>query len=634
MTRDIDEGVRGCAHCNLSNAASHEAQAVLHTLTCDAPFDVVFLDFWSPGDSVMDKRGNVKIITYADCMTSFAMATALRLKDIRVDNIAMAVTAAFFTSVGLPRLIIVDADGLFAGIFKSLFELLRIPVEAVSRENHKAVRNERFHRYLNKVERINTAETENFFRWYQGVLFSVYAWNAGPIDGTDIPRSYAAIGRDFPFPIDLSAAQPRSAVAEGQQAADHFEAASPLLFQQRELLNILNAERRRRHTELRNESVKERRFSPGDLVIVRKQVKSNAAKGISAKLVFKTKGPYRVIEQMTPASYKIQKLPFLEGLGRPGKYLKENAARMTKLPSTMVLHKKADGPDTRLSLLAGPFNERPLEKWLGVLECGGYKKAEGDPAWAFERLDSMWSDPIDDDSSIEDGSIIDDAANDPENLPRVDAADSSDDEIAQTEAPHTGPSAASDPSKIATVTDSDRRALKKFYNKIRASEDRVVIVRRQTNPQEPASFAVGQVVWNEVDHLEATTLGRYPIRWYIQNEQDRRDRSAMDSRYWPMFQTIRADGQTGEVYPVKPHKAEETHRTDSTRQWLSDKVDLAANILVGPFDFSKIRIPMQGAKRKALHETHRIDKIYWRILEQNGPSNDVDVSRLRLKPNE
>jgi hypothetical protein len=37
-------------------------------------------------------------------------------------------------------------------------------------------------------------------------------------------------------------------------------------------------------------------FDPGDLCIVRKQVKSDAAARVSAKLVFKTSGPYRVLE--------------------------------------------------------------------------------------------------------------------------------------------------------------------------------------------------------------------------------------------------------------------------------------------------------------------------------------------------
>jgi len=35
-----------------------------------------------------------------------------------------------------------------------------------------------------------------------------YAWNSAPIDGTDILRSVAAVGRPFLFPIDISLSLP------------------------------------------------------------------------------------------------------------------------------------------------------------------------------------------------------------------------------------------------------------------------------------------------------------------------------------------------------------------------------------------------------------------------------------------
>ena len=35
-------------------------------------------------------------------------------------------------------------------------------------------------------------------------IFSLYDWNASPLDGTDIDRSVVDIGRDLPFAIDLS----------------------------------------------------------------------------------------------------------------------------------------------------------------------------------------------------------------------------------------------------------------------------------------------------------------------------------------------------------------------------------------------------------------------------------------------
>ena len=66
-------------------------------------------------------------------------------------------------------------------------------------------------------------------------IFSLYDWNASPLDGTDIDQSLVAVGRDLPFAIDLSPERSRWVTLEGQQALDHFESASPLLFREIDL---------------------------------------------------------------------------------------------------------------------------------------------------------------------------------------------------------------------------------------------------------------------------------------------------------------------------------------------------------------------------------------------------------------
>jgi hypothetical protein len=66
---------------------------------------------------------------------------------------------------------------------------------------------------------------------------------------------------------------------------------------------------------MRNKGKQEREFAPSDIVIVCRQVKSEKSKGILAKLLFRTKGPYQVIDKVLPNLYQIQKLPFLKGLG-------------------------------------------------------------------------------------------------------------------------------------------------------------------------------------------------------------------------------------------------------------------------------------------------------------------------------
>ena len=94
------------------------------------------------------------------------------------------------------------------------------------------------------------------------------------------------------------------------------------MFRQRELFNILLSERRLIHRELCNKGNLMSEFDTGDIVVVRKQLKSIIKEGESHNFLLKTKGPHRVLEKSTPSSYWLQNLPFCEGLWRPGRTVK------------------------------------------------------------------------------------------------------------------------------------------------------------------------------------------------------------------------------------------------------------------------------------------------------------------------
>ena len=53
---------------------------------------------------------------------------------------------------------------------------------ATTRENI----NEGFHRYLNKVKNIKSAENGSHHQYFPGLLFALYSCNAVPVDITDI----------------------------------------------------------------------------------------------------------------------------------------------------------------------------------------------------------------------------------------------------------------------------------------------------------------------------------------------------------------------------------------------------------------------------------------------------------------
>ena len=166
-------------------------------------------------------------------------------------TVAQTFLEQFVGTVGLPFHVVVDKGNEFAGIFSTVLDTLQIPSKTASPENHRRIRNERFHRVLNKVQAINTADYSSFFLWLQGVLFAAYAWNAAPADGTNIPRSVAAIGREFPFPIDVSlqTPSPNEGTADALHIMDHSEATLPFLQHQQEVLQVLNDDRRKWHTK-------------------------------------------------------------------------------------------------------------------------------------------------------------------------------------------------------------------------------------------------------------------------------------------------------------------------------------------------------------------------------------------------
>ena len=83
---------------------------------------MVFIDFWGPGD-ILDQDVYRNILTCLDCMTVFGPVSANGLKDIISDQVARWDFGNFLVPFGIPRKkIVVDAYGLFSGMFKKSFQ--------------------------------------------------------------------------------------------------------------------------------------------------------------------------------------------------------------------------------------------------------------------------------------------------------------------------------------------------------------------------------------------------------------------------------------------------------------------------------------------------------------------------------
>ena len=95
---------------------------MLHTIDLDTPFDVVFLDFWVPG-YIPYRDGSRNISTCMDFMIGFGISAATGMKEITSDQAVRWAFGNFFVPFGLPKMIVVDADGLFLECSRRLSKL-------------------------------------------------------------------------------------------------------------------------------------------------------------------------------------------------------------------------------------------------------------------------------------------------------------------------------------------------------------------------------------------------------------------------------------------------------------------------------------------------------------------------------
>jgi hypothetical protein len=118
--------------------------------------------------------------------------------------VARLVFSHVFIPNGLPKVIVIDAGGEFKGMMVTMCEILGVRHYVAAPEDHNAISTERFHRYLNKVEKIHQADTQSYEQWKMTALFASYAWNASLMDGVEVIRSFAAKARTFRFPLDTT----------------------------------------------------------------------------------------------------------------------------------------------------------------------------------------------------------------------------------------------------------------------------------------------------------------------------------------------------------------------------------------------------------------------------------------------
>ena len=308
---------------------------------------------------------------------------------------------------------------------------------------------------------------------------------------------------------------------------------------------------------------------------------------------------------------------------------------MEKIPSTLILHKKADGADTRFAQSRTPMSEAPLETWLGVLECGAYKQADNDPAWAFVKLDDMWSQEIEHDDSSDDSddynddynsSDSDDGNDDTATYP--DEHDNSDDtsDDSDEDARNRG----LDPRQPTrrNLTSVERRTLSRFHKQLEDSQDKLCFIEHHHGNN--SKWRLVQVSLDSSDPHAAKQFGIYRVKFYTANRRDKETLPPCQCKFWPAI-GISEHRQRDDVRPLHPAQVSERLRLNDNDYWAQADVHLAEILLYGPFDF-ETRRKFTGPRQKVSKETHFVAEVYWKQLEDAAQRRNVDISDIRRLP--
>ena len=117
-------------------------------------------------------------MTCLDFMEGLGIGAASILTNLISERVARSDFGNFFILFILPKMILVDTNGLFVAMFNNTFqETLFILVYSVARGNRKEIRNKLLHFYLNKPQKKNSHDKGSLHPWLYGLLFSLHIWN-------------------------------------------------------------------------------------------------------------------------------------------------------------------------------------------------------------------------------------------------------------------------------------------------------------------------------------------------------------------------------------------------------------------------------------------------------------------------
>ena len=581
-----------CPACALANGSSRRCRELVYSFPIDAPFKVLHVDIYQAGSNT-SFAGSTHYLIAACGMTTFAV----------MESCPTANSTVFASSImkimlrfGLCHTIVLDKDSKFFSVFRQSIDLLKINCHVLSGDNHNPMIIERINRYLNKGLTILCNERDSVRVAEEAILLLLYAWNSAPIPGTDLSRSLVALGREFSFPIDYSAAKHFELTSSTSSVTSFAKDQAILLEASRKIATVLLDEQRCSHRERINASRPDPRlYSIGDIVFARRAVRSDAKRGRVDKLMFAHTGPWRVVAKLSGSSYQLQHCI------RQNSFEKKHAAHLTPYPAELIPFEPLDGPDHQFGQIHRPISKEPFTAAgiKGFLPIQPFKPpvhflvADADkfhwPSLA-ELNDELFPFPwrTGEEYAVEQ------------------AASMSTDSIALYTGPPPPPPSTT-PFTVPSVAD--------LVAAIVNSSDKLFFIAWTVPGTVSVEWRLIRIAFQDSVRLCPSCLqdGRFLVDFYVQHTDDSRF-NAINQRFWLQYHQrndILLPSAPLECHLIRPSSTSESYAAQHDlvpfRQWIN--ISHLSTYVCGPFEFATI----QGRKTR-----DRISPNEWNILRSQA----------------
>ena len=295
--KDVSEYCRSCPQCQRSVAKGKARKAHLISIPpISEPFARVAIDIIGPLNRT--KRGNRFILTLVDYGTKFP--EAIPLKSLDSESVAEALVS-IFSRLGIPKEILSDQGSNFmSSLMQELCKLLS--VKKLKSTPYHPEANGLVERFNGTLKRMLTCFVqEEQLEWDRLLPYMLFAYREVPQDSTGFSPFELLYGRHVRGPLSVIRETWEEPQDEGikESVLSYILKTREILVKMSGIAHKLETISKKRQKVYYDRKACKRKLKSGQRVSILLPTASN-------KLYAEWKGPFEVVEQVSPVDYVIQ----------------------------------------------------------------------------------------------------------------------------------------------------------------------------------------------------------------------------------------------------------------------------------------------------------------------------------------